>query len=208
MELGDRYLVVQRAALGASAGKRDAMGLASGTAMGDFINSVPVTAPSILAAASGTGGQPTRILQILNMVAVDELLKDDDYEEILEDIKEECGKFGTVVDVKIPRPVKTQGGKVDIKLSDAVKDLGKVFVLFEKPEETTAALKAIAGRQFGGETFFFLVLLFDSFTNICSYFPVSFPYRSVMSLCLRGEHGIVLVGFENRLRRGKLNDNL
>lgn len=147
MELGDRYLVVQRAALGANPGKREAMGA---NAM-DFINSVPVTAPSILLAAAGAEAQPTRVLQILNMVAVEELLKDDDYEEIMEDIKEECGKFGKVEEVKIPRPVKTSQGRVDIKLSEAVKDLGKVFVLFEKPEETTAALRAIAGRQFGGK---------------------------------------------------------
>ena len=159
MELGDRFLVVQRAAIGQHAHKQ---GMPGGGPPG-FPHDGPngggpggmgggTTAPpaSIMASAQGEG-EPTRVLQILNMVSVDELTNDQDYEEILEDIKEECGKFGTVQEVKIPRPVKTANGKVDIKASESVKDLGKVFVLFEKEEDTTTALRAIAGRQFGGE---------------------------------------------------------
>lgn len=156
MELGDRFLVVQRAAIGQHAHKQ---GMPGGGPPGfphDGPNGGPGgggnTAPpaSIMASAQGEG-EPTRVLQILNMVSVDELTNDQDYEEIVEDIKEECGKFGTVQEVKIPRPVKTANGKVDIKASESVKDLGKVFVLFEKEEDTTTALRAIAGRQFGGE---------------------------------------------------------
>lgn len=153
MELGDRFLVVQRAALGANPGKRP------GDV--DFLPQAPVTAPSILAASAGDG-QPTKVLQILNMVAIEELTNDDDYKDILEDIREECSKYGTVEDVKIPRPVATEKGRVDIKASEAIKDLGKVFVMFDKPEETTKALRAIAGRQFGGVL---LLLLSLSFTG-------------------------------------------
>lgn len=112
----------------------------------------PVAAPSILAAAAGGDAAPTRVLQMLNMVAVEELTNDEDFKEIMEDIKEECGKFGTVEEVKIPRPIRTDKGRVDIKASEGVKDLGKVFVLFENEEQTTKALRAIAGRQFGGES--------------------------------------------------------
>lgn len=191
MELGDRYLVVQRAALGANPLKQGPPGSGIG-----FDQSVlaglnvppgggggpgghhhhhhggpygggpprhggppgggggpPQLPASILAAAGQDGGEgePTRVLQILNMVAIDELCSDQDYEEILEDVKDECQKFGKVDEVRIPRPVRTPQGRVDVKLSEAVKDLGKVFVLFEKKEDTTVALKAIAGRQFGGE---------------------------------------------------------
>lgn len=156
MELGDRFLVVQRAQIGANGRPRDAMGMPGGSAgppmpgsAGDY-GSMNPTAPNIIAASSGEG-QPTRVLQILNMVAPEELVQDEDYKEIVEDIRDECNKFGTVEDVKVPRPVAMQNGKVDIRASEAVKDLGKVFVLFEKEEETTKALRAIAGRQFGGE---------------------------------------------------------
>lgn len=167
MELGDRFLVVQRAAIGQHAHKQ---GMPGGGPPG-FPHDGPngglggmggvTTAPpaSIMASAQGEG-EPTRVLQILNMVSVDELTNDQDYEEILEDIKEECGKFGVVQEVKIPRPVKTANGKVDIKASESVKDLGKVFVLFEKEEDTTTALRAIAGRQFGGRL------------CICAYAPL------------------------------------
>jgi splicing factor U2AF subunit len=163
MELGDRYLVVQRAALGANPGKGPdggmpgppgmggMMGMGGMGGPGDFGMSQP---PASILAAGATGpGEPTKVLQILNMVAIEELLSDEDYLEIVEDIREECGKFGTVEEVKIPRPVKTSNGKVDVKASEGVKDLGKVLVLFEKEEETTKALQAIAGRQFGGASF-------------------------------------------------------
>lgn len=39
---------------------------------------------------------------------------------------------------------------MDVRASEGVKDLGKVFVLFSAVEEATAALQAIAGRSFGG----------------------------------------------------------
>lgn len=152
MELGDRYLVVQRAAIGANPGKQGPPG--SGIGFPDAALAGAAMAPSqppasIMANAQGEG-TPTRVLQILNMVSVDELTNDQDYEEIVEDIRDECGNFGKVEDVKIPRPVKTANGKVDIKASEGIKDLGKVFVLFEKEEDTTKALQAIAGRKFGG----------------------------------------------------------
>lgn len=177
MELGDRYLVVQRAALGANPLKQGPPGsgigfdqsVLAGLNVGQQHNTAggypgggggghhggmgmgQQPPAAILAAGQSGEGDPTRVLQILNMVAIEELCSDQDYQEILEDVKEECTKFGKVEEVRIPRPVRTSQGRVDVKLSEAVKDLGKVFVLFEQKEETTAALKAIAGRQFGGE---------------------------------------------------------
>jgi splicing factor U2AF subunit len=38
-----------------------------------------------------------------------------------------------------------------LKASESVDGLGKVFVMFEKVEECSAALLAIAGRQFAGK---------------------------------------------------------
>lgn len=39
------------------------------------------------------------------MVMPEELVDDEDYEEILEDISEECCKYGSVRSIEIPRPV-------------------------------------------------------------------------------------------------------
>lgn len=72
-------------------------------------------------------GQPTEVLCLLNMVVEEELVDEvcchlississnlldyttlllqEEYEDILEDIREECGKFGEVKSIEIPRPV-------------------------------------------------------------------------------------------------------
>ena len=51
------------------------------------------------------GGIPTEVLCLMNMVAPEELLDDEEYEEILEDVREECSKYGQVKSIEIPRPV-------------------------------------------------------------------------------------------------------
>lgn len=50
-------------------------------------------------------GLPTEVLCLLNMVMPEELVDDEDYEEILEDIREECCKYGSLRSIEIPRPV-------------------------------------------------------------------------------------------------------
>jgi RNA recognition motif-containing protein len=63
--------------------------------------------------------------------------------EICDDVKEECGKFGEVVEVKIPRPISG---------SRQSPGVGKIFVKFATTEQTTKALKALAGRKFSDRT--------------------------------------------------------
>lgn len=41
----------------------------------------------------------------MNMVAPEELLDDEEYEEIVEDVRDECSKYGQVKSIEIPRPV-------------------------------------------------------------------------------------------------------
>lgn len=62
--------------------------------------------------------------------------------EILEDIREECLKFGHVRDVKIPRPIP----------GETVSGVGKIFVMYSTPEEATTALRALSGRKFAERT--------------------------------------------------------
>lgn len=45
------------------------------------------------------------MLCLLNMVTPEELMEEEEYEDILEDIKEECNKYGVVRSVEIPRPI-------------------------------------------------------------------------------------------------------
>lgn len=51
------------------------------------------------------GGIPTEVLCLMNMVAPEELIDDDEYEEIVEDVRDECSKYGQVKSIEIPRPV-------------------------------------------------------------------------------------------------------
>jgi splicing factor U2AF subunit len=141
MELGDRYLVVQRAAIGANAGKQTQYTNNSETSMSMDLSKL---APGIISAATAGEAVPTRVMQMLNMVTLEDLIDDQDYADLVEDIKEECGKYGAVVDVKIPRPVLNENGKVDQKASDAVEDLMSVFVMYEDVESVKKAMSNIA----------------------------------------------------------------
>ena len=47
---------------------------------------------------------------------------DEEYNDILEDIKDECSKFGTIKTVVIPRP---EYGKI-------IPGVGKIFIEYEK----------------------------------------------------------------------------
>jgi len=86
---------------------------------------------------------PSRILVLKNMVQVEELEIDEEYEEIQEDVKEECEKSGKVLSMKIPRPIK---GKTDIP------GLGKIFLEYSTIDEAKNARKELHGRIFADNT--------------------------------------------------------
>ncbi|OAQ99305.1 hypothetical protein LLEC1_00725 [Akanthomyces lecanii] len=127
MDVGGKKLKVVKACVG-------------GTQVANF--DAGINAISNLA-GQGNGGEPTRVLQLLNMVTAEELLDNDDYEEICDDVRGECSKYGKLLDIKVPRPA---GG------SRQSAGVGRIFVKFELAESTTSALKALAGRKFADRT--------------------------------------------------------
>jgi len=58
-------------------------------------------------------------------------------------VRDECSKYGMILDLKVPRPV---GG------SRQSAGVGKIFVRFDSTESATKALKALAGRKFADRT--------------------------------------------------------
>lgn len=62
--------------------------------------------------------------------------------EILQDVREECEKYGEVLDLKIPRP---SGGRAN-------PGVGKIFVKFGDNEAARSALARLAGRKFADRT--------------------------------------------------------
>ncbi|XP_047143358.1 splicing factor U2AF 65 kDa subunit isoform X2 [Hydra vulgaris] len=117
MQLGDKKLVVQRASVGSKT-------MTAQLNIPGFDLSKEITA--------------TNILCLMNMVVADELIDDEDYDEIFEDIREECSKYGRIRSMQIPRP----------NHEFLVSGVGKVFIEYATSEESKIASEALAGRKF------------------------------------------------------------
>ncbi len=75
---------------------------------------MPVAAAAALLGINvSSSGTPTRVIQIMNMIALSDLLNDDEYEDLLEDVREECTKFGTINSIYIPRPQPSENGETN-----------------------------------------------------------------------------------------------
>ena len=83
------------------------------------------------------GGEPTEVLCLLNMVVEEELVDEEEYKEILEEIREECNKFGKIKSMEIPRPV----------AGVEVPGCGKVFVEFASSNDCKKAMRNLRGRR-------------------------------------------------------------
>lgn len=127
MELGDSTLTVTRASIGAAQAAPEGTGLQAISAL----------------AESSTDLAKSNVLVLFNLVTSEELNDATEYAEICEDVKDECSKFGTVLDIKVPRPL--GGSKVN-------PGVGKVFVRFQDEEGCTKALQTLAGRKFADRT--------------------------------------------------------
>ncbi|XP_032822926.1 splicing factor U2AF 50 kDa subunit-like isoform X1 [Petromyzon marinus] len=135
MQLGDKKLIVQRASVGAK-NANPVFGAPDTT----VVVQTPVTlqVPGLASSQVQHSGLPTEVLCLMNMVTPEELVDDEEYEDILEDIREECGKYGSVRSVEIPRPV----NGLDIP------GCGKIFVEFASLLDCQRAQQALSGRKF------------------------------------------------------------
>lgn len=81
------------------------------------------------------GAQPTKAISLENMLTEQDVAGDE-YDEIVEDIRDECAKHGTVEKVHIPRP--------------GAPGVGKAFVKYTEVAFATKAMDALQGRTFDG----------------------------------------------------------
>lgn len=124
MRLGDRTLTVKRAESKTDAG---------------------VVAPPMINPDGGamfTAVAP-KVVKLVDAVTVEELQSDEDYNDIMEDMREELSKYGVLQALHIPRP--PVGG-------EHVAGVGKVLAEFRDPSAAMAARNAIHGRKFGGRS--------------------------------------------------------
>lgn len=96
----------------------------------------PGQMPAPAAAPSVPTVTPTKVVALTNMLTKEDLQLDQDYEEILEDTKEECSGFGSLVKVEIPR---TGPGE------------GKIFLQYTSASDATKAIEGLGGRTFDGK---------------------------------------------------------
>ncbi|XP_041696238.2 serine/threonine-protein kinase Kist isoform X1 [Coregonus clupeaformis] len=79
---------------------------------------------------------PSPVLRLLNLIDDSHLHNEEEYEDILEDMKEECQKYGSVVSLLIP---KENPGK------------GQVFVEYANAGDSKEAQRLLMGRTFDGK---------------------------------------------------------
>jgi splicing factor U2AF subunit len=119
------------AALGTAA---DGSALSTSTPLSEYsYQQAPSTSLIGSSSASTSSSAPTRWLRLSNMVSIEELRDDDEYNDIMLDVKDELRKFGTLTRVVIPR---------------AGSNVGYIFVEFQSVNEAVAASAALSGRSF------------------------------------------------------------
>ncbi|KAL5531726.1 hypothetical protein ACEPAG_4603 [Sanghuangporus baumii] len=167
MELGERPLIVQRASIGAKPGQP---GIPNPNIPYDEMPEIPKP----ILPAGDLSNTHARILLMLNMVTPEDLIDDQEYDDIFEDVKEECNNFGAVEDLRIPRPVKKdksrwgEGGQqaqIDAQRQDEAMGVGRVYVKFRDPRSAADAMKSLAGRSFAGRSIIATLLNDDSQTT-------------------------------------------
>jgi len=83
-----------------------------------------------------------RTVKLVDAITANELQDDEEYNDILEDMREELGKFGALAALHIPRPPKDG--------APPPPGVGKILAEFSAPESAMAARNALHGRKFGG----------------------------------------------------------
>lgn len=128
MQMGDKTLTVRRA-------EQDPTRQGGAPQM----VGVPPPPPALTAPPSNP---PSSVVSFDNMgITKEELADDEEYENIMEDMQEECGKHGEIVAIVIPRP-SADGSEVA--------GMGKVFVQYVSIDAAMSARNALNGRKFGG----------------------------------------------------------
>ncbi|KAL2631736.1 hypothetical protein R1flu_016422 [Riccia fluitans] len=133
-----QQIALQKLALQASGGSAVALGALSSLMSG--------LSPVMMMAAIGNGlvasnESVTRVVCLTQIGASNECMDDKEYEEIMKDTNIECGKFGNVVTLVIPRP-KPDG--------EEVPGVGKIFVEYADTQGAIKAKQALQGRKFSG----------------------------------------------------------
>nr|POF26019.1 splicing factor u2af 50 kda subunit [Quercus suber] len=93
VEIGDMRLMVKKACVGVTQ-----------TVIGPGGAEMSVGAMSVMAGMTTKDVDGGRVLCLMNMITTEELMDPEEADEILEDVRDECSKYGQLEEVKMPRP--------------------------------------------------------------------------------------------------------
>jgi Transcriptional repressor len=98
-------------------------------------SSTAATAAATTAQSAENVGFTSRVVELKNMLTLGDLENDEEYQDIMEDTKDECSQFGSLKSVIIPRsgPGAT-----------------KIFLEYLTKEDAAKAITGLAGRTFDG----------------------------------------------------------
>ncbi|CAK9152511.1 unnamed protein product [Ilex paraguariensis] len=148
LKMGDKTLTVRRATISSGQVTSEQENILAQAQQHIAIQKMALQASGMNLPGSGIGPiataeTPTKILCLTQVISADELVDDGEYAEILEDMREEGGKFGHLMNVVIPRPDPN---------GEAVQGLGKVFLEYSDTSGCANARDSLSGRKFGGNT--------------------------------------------------------
>ena len=83
---------------------------------------------------------PSRVVMFINAVSPEDLVDNADYEEIIDDFRQKCSTYGTVLNVEIPRP--------NIENQTFTDEVGKIFVKFSSIKNAKIARYNLSGLKY------------------------------------------------------------
>lgn len=102
--------------------------------LGDPAAATPAPVPA--AALASPGRPPSRVVELENMLTSQDLENPEEYDDIMEDTREECSQFGQLVSVVIPK-----AGEVGAT---------KIFLEYTSTADAQKAIEGLRGRTFDG----------------------------------------------------------
>lgn len=132
IKMGDKTLTVRRANQGAAQPKPEQETVLMQAQQQVLMQRLLFQGPTVA---------PTRVVCLTQVVSADELRNDEEYEDIVEDMREEGGKYGNLVNVIIPRPSPN---------GEPSPGVGKVFLEYADTDGASKARASLSGRKFSG----------------------------------------------------------
>jgi splicing factor U2AF subunit len=177
MPLVDKTLVVQRASVNPKTKSGEYSQEPINPRAANMLNLSTPAAQLLATAVKNATADPTRILVLMNIINLSDFpgdCEEGEYQEFIDDITEECMRYGKVLNILVPRPTTKQknhtvehfdGNDIDLDaltVDDEITDeeesqeeppppgFSKVFVEYEKVEYAKRAQTALSGRRYDG----------------------------------------------------------